>query len=94
MKPLSDQACSICGGKDYALVPVLGGHRHASPDVCAYALKAERDRALEALREAQTLLEEAIPWLDHEPDEGRDLARRIEAALEQAQQNERTTDGR
>lgn len=27
------------------------------------------------------LLEEAVPWLDHEADDGRELARRIEAAL-------------
>jgi hypothetical protein len=38
----------------------------------------------DVIRRYGALLREAIPWLDHEPDEGRDLARRIEAVLDDA----------
>jgi hypothetical protein len=38
----------------------------------------------DVIRRYRALLREAIPWLDHEPDEGRDLARRIEAVLDDA----------
>jgi hypothetical protein len=50
----------------------------------ASALDDARVKLRAAEREGERLrglLAEAVPWLDHEPDEGRELARRIEAAL-------------
>ena len=55
--------------------------------------RPERFVPIAEVERLRTLLAEAVPWLDHEPDEGRELGQRIEAALSSVPVEEEGSNG-